>query len=182
MIWAVAYALLAGAFVVRVRTTDDPLPEPAHPLPDDPVWLLRLHHGLLLAILLGAPLERLLVAGADTGRLLGVALFATGVVLYRVAGRDLGDALSPFTEPREGVGLVTAGLYGYLRHPMYLSQALVALGAPLTLGSRHVLLLAVPTALVLFVRVLREEEALARTFPEYARYAARTKRLVPFLY
>jgi protein-S-isoprenylcysteine O-methyltransferase Ste14 len=182
MIWGVAYGLLAAAFVVRVRTTDEPVPELPRPLPGDPVWLPRLHHGLLAAILLGTPLERLFVAGADAGRTLGVALFAAGVVLYRVAGRHLGDALSPFTEPREGVGLVTAGLYGYLRHPMYLSQALVALGAPLTLGSRHVLLLAAPTALILLVRVLREEEALARTFPEYARYAARTKRLVPFLY
>jgi protein-S-isoprenylcysteine O-methyltransferase Ste14 len=59
---------------------------------------------------------------------------------------------------------------------------MIALGAPLTLGSRHVVWLAVPAALVLLVRILREEEALARTFPEYPRYAARTKRIFPFLY
>jgi steroid 5-alpha reductase family enzyme len=182
MIWGLAYAALTAALVVRVRSTDDPPPEPARPLAGDPLWLPRLHHALLAAILLGAPLEALIVGGVREGREVGVLLFAAGVVVYRLAGRDLGDALSPFTEPREGVALVTRGLYRYLRHPMYLSQALVALGAPLTLGGRHVLLLAVPTILVLLVRVLREDEALARTFPEYAHYAARTKRLVPFLY
>ena len=180
--WSVVYAALLAAFIVRVRTPDEPVPEPARPLPGDPLWLARLHHVLLAVVLVGAPVERLFAGGAAAGRGTGAILFFIGVVIYRLAGRDLGDALSPFTEPREGVGLVTRGLYRYLRHPMYLSQALVALGAPLTLGSRRVLVVAAIAVVVLLVRVLREDEALARTFPEYSRYAARTKRLVPFLY
>src|SRR5262245_13606485 len=146
------------------------------------MWLTRLHHVLLLLVLVGSPLERLVGPGAPTGRLLGAALFAAGVFLYRAAGTSLGESLSPFTEPRAGALLVTGGLYRYIRHPMYLSEVLVAVGAPLTLGSRGVVWLAVGTLLVLAVRVLREEEALARTYPEYVRYAARTKRIVPFLF
>lgn len=182
MIWGAVYVVLAVAFVVRVQTTDDLPPEPVQPLPGERLWLPRVHHLLLAAVLLGAPLERLVTAGAVGRRALGVLLFATGVFLYRLAGRDMGEALSPFTEPRQGAALVTRGIYRVLRHPMYLSQGLVAFGAPLTLGSRRTLALSTLAALVLFVRVLREEEALARTFPEYSRYAARTKRLVPFLY
>jgi protein-S-isoprenylcysteine O-methyltransferase Ste14 len=182
VIWGVVYALLVAMLIVRVRTTDAPVPEPISPMPHEPLWLTRAHHRLFAALIIGAPLERLVVAGAPTGRIAGAASFAAGVVLYRLAGQTLGDALSPFTEPRAAAPLVTGGLYRWIRHPMYLSQALIALGAPLTLGCRYVTFVAVPTLIVLALRVLREEDALARTFPEYARYAARTKRLVPFLY
>jgi protein-S-isoprenylcysteine O-methyltransferase Ste14 len=179
--WGIAYVVCVAAFVVRVRADDAP-PEPVWPQPGEPVWLTRLHHVLLVLVLVGTPLERALVPAADGGRAVGAVLFAVGVVLYRAAGRTLGAALSPFTEPRQAAPLVTRGLYRYLRHPMYLSQALIAVGAPLTLGSRYVIVLALPTVIVLIVRILREDEALARTFPEYARYAARTKRILPFVY
>ena len=182
MTWAVVYALLLAALVVRVRSTDAAPPEPVWPQANEPLWLTRLHHGLFALLLIGVPFERMVVRGAPNGRLAGACLFAAGVALYRVAGRTLGDALSPFTEPRATAPLVTGGLYRWVRHPMYLSQALIAIGAPLTLGSRQVVLLAVPALVILVLRVLREEEALARTFPEYARYAARTKRILPFVY
>jgi protein-S-isoprenylcysteine O-methyltransferase Ste14 len=180
--WGVVYGLLLAALVLRFRPGDAPRPEPVHPRPGEPLWLTRLHHALFTLILLGVPVEILLVGGAGAGRMAGAVLFGTGVILYRLAGQALGEALSPFIEPREAAGLVTAGPYGYLRHPMYLSEALIAVGAPLTLGSRHLIALVAPAVLVLGVRVIREEEALARTFPEYFRYAARTKRIVPFVY
>jgi protein-S-isoprenylcysteine O-methyltransferase Ste14 len=181
--WGILYVVLLGALVVRFRTSGEfSPPEPARPLPGERLWLTHAHHALFLLVLLGTPIERVLFGGAATGRWLGAGLFTAGVALYRVAGRTLGDALSPFTEPREAVPLVTAGLYRYLRHPMYLSEALIAIGAPLTLGSRGVLWLSFAAVAVLLVRILCEEEALARTFPEYSRYAARTKRVFPFLY
>ena len=40
--------------------------------------------------------------GQARGRLPGLLLFAIGVTLYRVAGKTLGDALSPLVEPRPG--------------------------------------------------------------------------------
>jgi protein-S-isoprenylcysteine O-methyltransferase Ste14 len=180
--WGVAYAVLVAALVVRVHAADAPLPAPVEPAPDEPLWLTRLHHALLLLVLCASPLERLAIGGADDGRALGALLFAGGVSLYRVAGRTLGEALSPFTEPRRGAPLVTGGLYRYLRHPMYLSQAMIAVGAPLTLGSRYTLAAAVVVVVLLLVRLRREERALTRTFPDYSHYAARTKRLLPFVY
>jgi protein-S-isoprenylcysteine O-methyltransferase Ste14 len=182
VISGVVYLVLLATLVVRVRSTDAPPPEPIWPQAHEPLWLTRVHHWLFAALLLGAPVERIVLGGATEGRVAGACVFAAGVALYRLAGATLGDALSPFTEPRAAAPLVTAGLYRWIRHPMYLSQAMIAVGAPLSLGSRHVVFLAVPAAVILALRVLREEDALARTFPEYARYAARTKRLVPFLY
>jgi protein-S-isoprenylcysteine O-methyltransferase Ste14 len=180
--WGVAYVVLLAALLVRVRTEDVPPPAPVHPLPGEPLWITRLHHALFTLLVIGAPVERLVLGGAARGRPVGLLLLAGGVVLYRLAGRTLGAALSPFIEPRDDAPLVTHGLYRHLRHPIYLSQAMIAVGAPLTLGCRWVLPLTLGAIAILAVRIAREEQALARTFPDYARYAATTKRLLPFVY
>jgi protein-S-isoprenylcysteine O-methyltransferase Ste14 len=182
VIWGLCYAVALLAFVVRVRRPDEPIPDPVHPVPGESLHLVRLHHALLALLLIGTPIEALVLGGDVRGRTVGVLLLAAGVLLYRLAGQTLGEALSPFTEPRAGATLVTRGLYRYLRHPMYLSQGLIALGAPLTLGSRYVIALAPPALVVLALRIGQEENALARTFPEYPRYAATTKRVLPFVY
>ena len=182
MIWGAVYAGLVAALMVRVRSPEAPPAEPARAIAGEPIWLVTMHHLLFYAILIGAPLERTIAGGAEAERAPGALLFALGVLGYRVAGHALGEALSPFIEPRTGVSLVMSGPYRWLRHPMYLAQAGIAVGAPLTLGCRYTLALTVPALLVLATRVLLEEEALARTFPEYSRYAARTKRIIPFLY
>jgi len=182
VIWGAVYAGLLGVLLVRVRNPGAPPVEPARATPGEPVWLVTLHHLLFYAVLAGAPLERALAGGAQTGRAPGAVCFALGVLGYRLAGRALGEALSPFIEPRAGVPLVTQGPYRCLRHPMYLAQAAIAVGAPLTLGCRLILVLVPLAVLVLALRVKLEDEALARTFPEYWRYAARTKRIVPFVF
>jgi protein-S-isoprenylcysteine O-methyltransferase Ste14 len=183
MFFAVLYALLLAALFVRFRTDADVLPpEPPRPAPGEPVWLVGFHHALFYLLLFGCPLEAVLLGSGGAGRVSGAVVLALGVGLYRAAGGALGHAVSPFIEPRVGAPLVTRGLYRWVRHPMYVGQALIAVGAPLTLGCRAMLWLAASALVVLFVRVLLEDAALERTFPEYARYAARTKRILPFLY
>jgi len=182
VIWGALYVGLLTVLLVRVRTPGAAPLEPARVTPGEPLWLVTVHHLVFYALLAGAPLERAFSGGAASGRVAGAVLFALGVGGYRLAGRALGEALSPFIEPRAGGPLVTRGPYRCLRHPMYLAQAAIAAGAPLTLGCRAILVL-VPVALfVLALRVKLEDDALARTFPEYSRYAARTKRIVPFVY
>ncbi|MCW5891945.1 MAG: isoprenylcysteine carboxylmethyltransferase family protein [bacterium] len=183
MIWGVAYAVLLVVLFVRVQTSPAAVPRtPILPAADDPLGLIRLHHRLFAVILAGAPVEALIHTGPARGRLVGLAAFTAGVALYRLGGRALGEALSPLTEPRPGVPLVTGGPYRWLRHPMYVGQGLIAIGAPLTLGSRWVVWLAVPAVVVLARRIVLEERALARIYPEYSRYAAQAKRLLPFVF
>jgi protein-S-isoprenylcysteine O-methyltransferase Ste14 len=81
----------------------------------------------------------------------------------------------------EARGLVTQGPYRLVRHPVYLGE----------LGACAGLVVASPTAWNFSVaaifaaaqarRMRFEEEELEAHFPEYARYAARTPRLVPRL-
>jgi protein-S-isoprenylcysteine O-methyltransferase Ste14 len=43
-------------------------------------------------------------------------------ILFR-AFRDLGSALTPLPESKEGAELVTSGIYSYLRHPIYSARS-----------------------------------------------------------
>lgn len=177
--WWVIYTALLGALVVRFREAPV-LPAPA---PEEPLALVAAHHrtfGLLLVVVV--PLEALVTGGAAAGRLGGAVLFAAGVLLYRTGVAALGDALSPFVMPHPAGRLVTTGLYGWLRHPIYLGQVLIAVGAPLTLGCRWALVGSAIAAAVVGVRIAREEAALQRVYPEYAQYAGRAKRVVPFVF
>jgi protein-S-isoprenylcysteine O-methyltransferase Ste14 len=182
MIWWLGYVALLLLLFVRVQAPGTAPQPPVFAEPDEPLRLVRLHHILFYVILLGAPIEAMLRGGAGAGRLAGLLLFAGGVALYRRAGRALGDSLSPLVTPRLGAPLVTAGPYRHVRHPMYLGQACIALGAPLTLGSRCVVWMALPAVALLVARAALEDAALARTYPEHARWAARTKRLLPFVF
>lgn len=85
-------------------------------------------------------------------------------------------------ELRTGARLVTGGPYRWIRHPMYVSVLLGA--AALVVADPRlwrVLLLAALLA-VLVLKAAREEVYLRAAFPQYADYASRTWRFVPFVY
>jgi protein-S-isoprenylcysteine O-methyltransferase Ste14 len=92
---------------------------------------------------------------------------------------DLGTQWSATLEVREEHRLVTRGVYGRMRHPMYLAIWLAALSQPLLIQNW----IAGPTiiaafALMYFVRVPYEEAMLRDTFGQaWDDYAARTPRL-----
>lgn len=87
----------------------------------------------------------------------------------------------PGPAPSEG-GLVTTGPYRYLRHPIYAAALYLTWAGVLTHpGPFNFLLGLVPVA-GLGARMLAEERLVAEKYPEYAAYAARTARAVPFLF
>jgi protein-S-isoprenylcysteine O-methyltransferase Ste14 len=67
--------------------------------------------------------------------LLGLIPLAIGVTLNLIADRDLrrvGTTVKPFQESH---ALVTDGVYGISRHPMYLGFVLILIGVAILLGS-----------------------------------------------
>ena len=181
--WAAVYVVLLLALFVRVRDPATPLRPAPPPAAGEPLGLVRIHHGLFYALLvLVCPLEAAVTGGATAGRWLGAGLFAAGVALYRWSVAALGDASSPFVSPRPDGRLVTGGPYRVVRHPMYLGQLAIAVGAPATLGCRFAFAVSFAAAIVLFVRIALEENALADRYAEYATYRARSRRFLPFVF
>jgi protein-S-isoprenylcysteine O-methyltransferase Ste14 len=82
-----------------------------------------------------------------------------------------------------GQPVVSTGLYGSVRHPMYSGGLLLMLSTPLALGSYWGLLIAVTILPALIWRLLDEERYLKLNLPGYADYCRRVHyRLVPHVW
>jgi protein-S-isoprenylcysteine O-methyltransferase Ste14 len=76
--------------------------------------------------------------------------------------------------------LVSTGLYGVVRHPMYLGALIMMFGMPPALDSLWGLVVVAVALPVLAARILDEEKMLRQELPGYPEYASRVrKRLVP---
>jgi len=94
----------------------------------------------------------------------------------------LGRNLTPFPRPDSRAVLVRHGVYGVVRHPLYASVLLGALGWALAWASGPALALAVALGLFFKAKADREEQWLRERFPEYADYARRVRQLIPWIY
>lgn len=82
-----------------------------------------------------------------------------------------------------GQKVITTGLYGYVRHPMYFGALFLLFGTPIALGSWWTLLLMPIFISLLMVRILNEEKLLAHDLPGYSEYQKTvTTRLIPFVW
>ena len=82
-----------------------------------------------------------------------------------------------------GQPLVTTGLYSFVRHPMYFSSVIMALGMPLALGSYWGLLFVIPTLILLAIRITDEERMLVDELAGYAAYRQQVRyRFLPYVW
>jgi protein-S-isoprenylcysteine O-methyltransferase Ste14 len=83
----------------------------------------------------------------------------------------------------DGQTVISTGLYGRVRHPMYAGVVLICVGIPLALGSWWGLVSLALTLPVLVWRILDEEALLKRELPGYREYTREVRyRLVPRLW
>lgn len=91
--------------------------------------------------------------------------------------------LSRTVEIQENQKVIDTGLYGVVRHPMYLAVTLLFLTIPLVLGSWPCFVLFLCTPALLVVRIRNEEQVLVRGLPGYTEYQQRVRwRLIPFIW
>ncbi|NQT23263.1 MAG: isoprenylcysteine carboxylmethyltransferase family protein [Candidatus Omnitrophica bacterium] len=76
--------------------------------------------------------------------------------------------------------VVTTGPYAIVRHPMYLSELVMFIFAPLALGSYWAITVNILLIAVLVVRIITEEQVLLLELKGYRDYTQKTKyRLIP---
>ena len=114
---------------------------------------------------------------------LGILLTAGALFVFWRAHADLGLNWSPSLEIREKHELITRGIYGIIRHPMYASQWLLVIAQPLLLQNWIAgflnLLVFIPFYLL---RVKAEDQMMLDSFgTQYQEYMKNTGGVLPKL-
>jgi protein-S-isoprenylcysteine O-methyltransferase Ste14 len=83
---------------------------------------------------------------------------------------------------RKNEALATSGPYAYTRNPLYLGSLLIGIGFAVAARSWWIGAALVVMFLVIYLPVIRDEEAFLRQrFPEFGEYARRVPRMLPRL-
>ena len=111
-----------------------------------------------------------------------VAVFVLSYALYAEVMRE-NTYLSRTIKVEDNQQVISTGLYGIVRHPMYSATVLLFLSMPLVLGSIVsfiVMLLYIP---IIGIRIKNEEDFLTENLPGYAEYKTKVRyKLIPFIW
>jgi len=114
--------------------------------------------------------------------IIAAIVFLIAYALYAEVLRE-NTYLSRTIEVQEDQKVIDTGLYGIVRHPMYMATVLLFLAMPLVLGSLTsfvFMLLYIP---IIVKRIRNEELVLAKGLPGYIEYMEKVKyRLIPFIW
>ena len=109
-------------------------------------------------------------------------LFLLAYLLYAEVMRE-NAYLSRTIQVEEGQTVVSTGLYGIVRHPMYMATLLLFLVMPLVLGSCWALIPFAFYPAIIISRLKDEEELLTRELAGYEEYKEKVKyRIIPFIW
>lgn len=114
--------------------------------------------------------------------IVSAVVFLAGYGMYAEVMRE-NAYLSRTIEVQENQKVIDTGLYGIVRHPMYLATLLMFLPLSLILGSLWGLIPFAFYPAVIILRILNEEKILSAGLEGYDAYRGRVKyRLIPFVW
>lgn len=112
----------------------------------------------------------------------GAGLFLLSYALYAEVLRE-NTFLSRTIEVQENQKVIDTGLYGIVRHPMYMVTLVLFLSMPLVLGSLISLLVMFLYIPIIAARIKNEEKVLEEGLEGYSHYKKKVKfRLIPFIW
>ena len=113
---------------------------------------------------------------------LASVLFLLGYGAYFEVMRE-NEYLSRTVKVEKGQQVISTGLYGIVRHPMYLATILMFIPIPLILQSFFGLIPFALYPIIIVVRIINEEKLLSRELLGYSEYKKKVKyRLLPFIW
>lgn len=109
-------------------------------------------------------------------------VFVAAYVLYAEVLRE-NTYLSRTIKVVEGQKVISTGLYGIVRHPMYFATLLLFLAMPLVLGSLVSFIVFLAYPFIIAKRIKNEEEVLSRELEGYEDYKKKVRyRMLPFIW
>ena len=110
------------------------------------------------------------------------AVFLLAYALYAEVLRE-NAYLSRTVEVQENQKVIDTGLYGIVRHPMYMSTLLLFLSMPLVLGSVLSFIIMLAYIPIIAKRIRNEEKVLEDGLAGYAEYMKRVRyKVIPFVW
>ena len=114
--------------------------------------------------------------------IVGAVLFLLSYVVYAEVLRE-NTYLSRTIEVQDGQKVISTGLYGIVRHPMYSATLLLFISMPIVLGSVIALVPFLFYPLIIAKRIKNEELVLSEGLEGYKEYTEKVKyRLIPFVW
>jgi protein-S-isoprenylcysteine O-methyltransferase Ste14 len=114
-------------------------------------------------------------------QVLGTILAVAGIALTVAAQWQMGASWRIGVDPTERTGLVTGGVFGWVRNPIFTAMLITAVGFALIVGNVVAVigLVALIVALEVQVRAVEEPYLTATHGPDYRSYAACAGRFIP---
>ncbi len=110
------------------------------------------------------------------------AVFLLGYILYAEVLRE-NAYLSRTVEVQENQKVIDTGIYGIVRHPMYMSTFLLFLSMPLVLGSVISFVIMLVYIPIIAKRIRNEEQVLEEGLAGYSDYKKRVKyKVIPLIW
>lgn len=147
-------------------------------------WVVALSGLMFIAVFVVAGLSRrfgwyMLPDGAVY---VATIIFLAAYAMYAEVMRE-NVWLSRTVEVQENQQVVSTGLYGIVRHPMYAATLLLFLSMPLVLASPWsfvIMLIYIP---IIALRIRNEEQVLERELKGYTEYKQRVRyKVIPFIW
>ena len=147
-------------------------------------WVVALSGLMFIAVFVVAGLSRRFgwYMLPDEEVYVATIIFLAAYALYAEVMRE-NVWLSRTIEVQENQQVVSTGLYGIVRHPMYAATLLLFLSMPLVLGSPWsfaIMLLYIP---IIALRIRNEEQVLERELKGYVEYKQHVRyKVIPFIW
>ena len=147
-------------------------------------WVVALSGLMFIAVFVVAGLNRRFgwYILPDWAVYIATAIFLVAYAMYAEVMRE-NVWLSRTVEVQENQQVVSTGLYGIVRHPMYAATLLLFLSMPLVLASLWsfvIMLIYIP---IIALRIRNEEQVLERELKGYTEYKQRVRyKVIPFIW
>lgn len=122
------------------------------------------------------------VPGLVVIQIVGLVLAFIGAAMSGWAAVHHGARLTPFPKPTDGMPLIDAGPYRFVRHPMYTGIIAFVFGVGLAYANLPTVLTGFLFVVFFMAKTGEEEDMLVRDVPGYREYRSSVPwRLIPYV-